>query len=256
MAIKGKSRSKGKGRGGAGAPRPVIVERKPPLLARRKVRWGLLVIVVLAVVLGGLRMRQNDNRSDGLRAYSRALVRAQGLMTAHFSQEGLTHLGKNATEFGAGRLDGKRFQELATLWQKDFRESQEAVSKLKPPAQAEEAQVLIIRGIEGYVGVARLYSVAAQQRLNADALGKLANSEKNAGRKEQIGAEVQKATDMVQVLLQHASESRARADQVFTMGTTKLDALKREWTVEAPSLSVPGIGPGPNAPGFTPFPLK
>lgn len=246
MAIKGKTKRRGgRGRTASVAPKPIITERKPPILSRKPVRLGILIALVLLAVLGGLRVWQNLSRSSALKKYDRSLERAQALLTTHLEQGGLTELGKNVQDFSQGKLDGKRFSDLASVWEKDFRSAKDTVSKLKPPKQLRDAQELILQGIDGYVGVSRLFHLAAEQKLIADGMQSLAKAAKDPAQKKSLEAQAKKDSDQVQVILLQASEWRQRADAVYKLGTDKIDALKAEWHVEQPSTSEPGsVDPG------------
>lgn len=242
MAIKGKSKKKGgRGRAGSLSPKPVIVERKPPLLSRKPVRIGIVSVLALAAILGGLRVWQNVSRSNDLKAYDRALVRAQGLLTQHLDPQALTGLGESTSQFGSNKLDSARFKELAALWEKDFKQSKDLVAKLKPPKQLLEAQQLILQGMEGYVGVARLYQLAADQRKIAQASADLAKTTKDPALKKKLEAQSKSDADQVQVIMLHATEWRQRADAVYDLGKNKVEELKSEWGLNSgePPVTVP-----------------
>src|SRR5438093_9155233 len=111
MAIKGKTKRKsGGGRARGLPPKPIIVERKPHLFARRWFRRTFLAVVVLAAVLGGLRVWQNKSRSDSLLRYDRALARAEGLLKQHLTSQ-TTGITKALAAFSSGSLDASQFQD-------------------------------------------------------------------------------------------------------------------------------------------------
>jgi hypothetical protein len=245
MAIKGKSKSRGgKGRS-VSAPRPVIGERKPKLTARKGVRRGVVIALAVMALLGALRVWQNVGRSGDLKAYDRALRRAQGPLTQHFEQTSLTSWPNNIKEFTDGKLDPKRFKELAALWEKDFKAAKDAVAKLKPPKQLGDGQDLIVQGIEGYIGMTRLYQVAATQREIADDEQSLAKATKDAAQKKKIEEQAKKAEDQVQVILIQIGEWQTRSDALYKHGVDKLDALKKEWGIEKPATSQTGVATPP-----------
>lgn len=242
MAIKGKSRKRGGGsRRSSVAPKPVVVERKPPFLARRGVKRTTLVVLVVLVVLGALRVWQNVGRSNALKAYDRRLIRAQGLLTTHLDPSAITSMSRNGSDFASGKLTGEQFLALAKQWETDFTQVKTDVSKLKGPKQLGDAQKLIAQGIDGYVGVARLYQVAAQQRQLADATDAKAKATKDPAFKKILEERAKAERDQVQVLILHADEARRRANEVYDLGKAKLDALKEEWGI-SPAIPVPPAG--------------
>ncbi len=242
MAIKGKSKSRG-GKARSSAPRPVITERKPPFLARKSVRIAIVAVFGVAAILGALRVWQNKGRSNDLRAYDRALTRSQALIVTHFEEGSLTGFRTSIQEFKDGKLDPKRFRDLAALWEKDFRASKESVAKLKPPKQLGNAQELVVQGIDAYVGIARMYQMAATQREIATESQNVAKAEKDAAQKKKLEAQAKKDADQVQVILLQVGEWQTRADALYSLGIKRITELKVEWGVEKPSTSQPGSSP-------------
>ena len=217
MAIKGKKRPRQRGQ--ALPPRPTISARKTPLGLRRDVKRAVVITLAVLAMLGGLRVWQNVSRADGVRDYNRKLVAAQEPLLTHLRQDSLTNVQTSLDAFQKGQMPGKQFLDLSALWEKDFGKAKDNVTALKPPNDvARKAQALIVDGLDGYVGVARLYNVAAQMKQNAEA-------EKDTAKKKQWD-------DKVQVLLQHALEWRQRADTVYTTGQCELDLLKDRYSVE------------------------
>lgn len=243
MAIKGKSKSRGGKARARSAPKPVISERKPPVLARKGVRLGLVIALVVLAVLGGLRVWENLVRSSKLKKYDRALTRSQALLATHLAPDSLTSMDTNVKEFTEGKVDGKKFSDVATVWEKDFRSAKDTVAKLKPLKQLKEAQPLILQGIDGYIGIARLYQVAGTQKQIATDSLNLAKASKDAAEKKKLDALAKKDADQVQVILLHAKEWRGRADAIYNLGTGKVEALKVEWNIEKKSTSEPGSVP-------------
>jgi hypothetical protein len=240
MAIKGKSKKRGgAGRRAAVAPKPVVVERRPPFLARPAVKRTMLVVLIVAVVLGGLRVWQNMGRANALKTYDRRLTRAQGLLTTHVDPSTITSISRNSSDFASGKLTAKQFLDLAKQWEADFNTTKTDIAKLKGPSQLGDAQALIVQGVDGYIGMARLYQVAAQQQQMADATAAAAKTVKDAAARKTLEARAKAERDQVQVLMLHADEARRRADAIYDLGTAKLNALKREW-------GVGGAVPAPN----------
>ena len=224
MAIKGKKRPRPRGQ--ALPPRPTVPVRRTPLGQRREVKRALVIVLSLLSLLGGLRVWQNVSRSDAVREYNKKLLSAQEPLIMHLRQDSLTNVQANLDQFQKGQLEGKKFLDLSALWETDFGKAKDAVDTLKPPNEVtKQAQDLIVEGLDGYVGVARLYNVAAQLKQNAEA-------EKDAAKKKLWD-------DKIQVILQHALEWRQRADRVYTIGQTMFDDLKDRYGVE-PKLDTTG----------------
>jgi hypothetical protein len=221
VAIKGKSRKRSKARGPALPPRPAVGARKTPLPLRREVKRAVVITLTVLAFLGGLRVWQNDSRADALEKFNIKLASAQTKMLQHFSEQAPAAFDKNVQAFTQGTIRGGGMIALAELWEKDFNATKAAVTKLKAPnAVAKDAKFLIEQGIDGYIGVVRLFNLAGQVR-------NLADSEKDAKQKELL---LQK----VQVIMQHADEFRKqRADKLYTEGATKLTALNKEYGVDA-----------------------
>ncbi|MCA1832682.1 MAG: hypothetical protein ABR548_02435 [Actinomycetota bacterium] len=249
MAIKGKTKKKAGGaRGRAGAPKPIVVERKPHLYSRTWFKRTFWSVVILAAVLGGLRVWQNVSRGNSLLRYDRNLVRSEGLLKQHLGSSVATGLSKNVEDFSAGKLDAKRFEDLGKLWEQDFKSSKDGVAKLHPPGPAKDAQQMILNGVDAYVGVARLYQAAAIQKRLANDGDALAKATKDAVLKKKIEAQAKKDADQVQVLLLHASEWRTRADTLINQGIAQLQDLNAAWHVKAPSLSLTDASGGVSVP--------
>jgi hypothetical protein len=217
VAIKGKNRPKSRGQ--ALPPRPTVSARKTPLAARRNVKYTALITLAVLAMLGGLRVWQNVSRADAVRDFNGDLIAAQEPLLGHLRQDSLTNVQTSLEQFQQGQMPGKQFLDLSAIWEADFKKAKENVDGLKPPNDvAEESQKLIVEGLDGYIGVARLYNVAAQMKQNAEA-------EKDAAKQKLWN-------DKVQVMLQHALEFRQRADRVYTIGQGKFDDLKDRYSVE------------------------
>ncbi|MGH2786200.1 MAG: hypothetical protein ACRDJ1_13140 [Actinomycetota bacterium] len=227
MAIKGKKRPRPRGQ--ALPPRPTVPARKTPLAMRKSVKRAAVITLAVLAMLGGLRIWQNVSRADAVREFNADLIAAQEPLLGHLRQDSLTNVQTSLDAFQKGQMPGKQFLDLSAIWEADFKKSKENVDALKPPNDvAREAQLLIVEGLEGYVGVARLYNVAAQMKQNAEA-------EKDVAKKKLWD-------DKVQVLLQHALEWRQRADRVYTIGQGKFDDLKVRYKVEPPLPPQGGTG--------------
>lgn len=221
MAIRGKSRKRSRPRA-ALPPKPAVGARKRPLPMRKDVKRAAVIVLAVLSLLGGLRVWQNVSRSDAVRAYDTRLNRAQEPLFRHLRQDAPTNFEKSIQDFTGGTLGGQPFITLADQWEKDFKSAQDRVKKLKVPNKVvEEAQNLIAVGLDGYVGLARLYNVAGQVKLLADA-------EKDAKKKTELN-------NKVQVILQHAQEWRTqRVDEVYKAGALKLQDLKIEYGLVQP----------------------
>jgi hypothetical protein len=220
VAIKGKSRKRSKPKGVALPPRPAIGTRKTPLQFRRDVKRALVITLAILSLLGGLRVWQNHSRAESLTAFNKKLAASQSSFIQHFAQTAPAAFDKNVTAFTGGQIGGGAMIALATLWEKDFRATEDKVAKLKAPnAVAEDARWLIQQGIDGYVGVVRLFNLAGQYR-------ELADREKDPKLKQEL-------LDKVKVIMQHADEWRKqRADVIYTRGATKLSELNIEYGIE------------------------
>lgn len=228
MAIKGRSRRRSRARAGL-PPKPQVVARRKPWYRKRWFRRAVVSLVALAALLGGLRVWQNMSRSHSLRVYVAALDRAQDPLLQHLSPGSPTSFADLPGQFRRGEITPKQFREAAQAWERDFQTARDRVTGLRAPGSLGRANTLLARGIDMYVGVARLYVPAAIQRTLADA-------ERNAARKQRI-------EDQVEVLMQHADEWRARADEVYDLGQEQIDAFKEAWLGEEP-LPPPGELPG------------
>ncbi|MFY9588788.1 MAG: hypothetical protein WAT66_15190 [Actinomycetota bacterium] len=228
MAIKGKSRRRSKARGPALPPKPAVGARKTPLPMRKDVKRAAVILLSVLAFLGGLRVWQNDSRGDAVNEYRRKLGTAEEPFLRHLRQGEPTNFDQAIQAFSSGQVPAATFLTLTETWEKDFREAETAMRKLKPPnKRLVEAQNLIVLGVDGYVGVARLYNLAGQ-------LKQLADAEKGVKQKAVL-------QQKVQVALQHADEWRKqRADEVFKAGAQMFnDLLLRYHLVEPQPTSTP-----------------
>lgn len=221
MAIKGKSRKRSKARAAALPPRPTVSQRRTPLGLRRDVKRAAVVVLALLSLFGGLRLWQNISRSDALRAYDVKLRAAQAPLLSHFDPNSLTNLETTVQGFTQGQVTADQFKGAAELWEKDFQATADNIRKLKAPNKvAQDAQEALALGIDGYVGVARLYNVAAQVK-------KVSEGTRDAAEKQALDGQVQ-------VLLQHATEWRSRSDKTYDLGNKPYNDLKIRYGTEAP----------------------
>jgi hypothetical protein len=229
LAIKGKKRPRPRGQ--ALPPRPTVPARRTPFGQRREVKRALVIVLSILSLLGGLRVWQNVSRSDSVREFNRKLLSAQEPLIMHLRQDSLTNVQTNLDQFQKGQLEGKKFLDLSALWEADFDKANKAVDALDAPNEVSgNAQELIVEGLDGYIGVARLYNVTAQLKQNAEV-------ETDAAKKKLW-------EDKIQVLLQHALEWRQRADRVYAIGQTMFDDLKDRYGVEPKLDTTPTDGTG------------
>ena len=228
MAIKGKNRPRQRGQ--ALPPRPTVSARKTPLGARRDVKRAAVVVLAVLAMLGGLRVWQNVSRADSVREFNTKLIAAQEPLLNHLRQDSLTNVQTSLDQFQKGSMPGKQFLDLSTVWETDFKKAKENVDALAAPNEvANKAQELIVQGLDGYIGVARMYNVAAQLKQNAEA--------------ETDKAKQKLWNDKVQVVLQHALEWRQRSDTVYTIGQQQFDDLKIRYGLEQPLPPQDGTAP-------------
>jgi hypothetical protein len=222
VAIKGKSRKRSKARGPALPPKPALGARKQPLPMRNDVKRAVVILLAVLAFLGGLRVWQNDARADAVNEYRLKLARAEEPFLVHLRQDAPTNFDTNIQAFTSGQVPAQNFLTLSAQWEKDFKATVDAIKKLKTPNKVvADAQNLIALAIDEYVGVARLYNLAAQ-------IKQLADAEKDAKKKQVLAAKVQ-------VTLQHADEWRKqRADEVFRAGATMLNDLLLRYHVIEP----------------------
>jgi hypothetical protein len=220
VAIKGKSRKRSRPKAPPRPPRPAMGGRKTPLPFRRDVKRAVVIVLAIASLLGGLRVWQNVSRADELKKFNTKLAQAQTSFIQHFAPNAPASFDKNIQAFTEGQLGGGAMIALATLWEKDFRATEDKVTKLKAPNKvAEDARWLIQQGIDGYLGVVRLFNAAGQVRQIADV-------EKDPKQKTLL-------LDKVKVLMQHADEWRKqRADVIYTRGAQKLSELNIDYGIE------------------------
>lgn len=204
-------------------------------MQRSWARRTLFVIVALTVVAFGLRAWQNAARAHSLRVYLDRLTVAQAPAVAHLTPASQTYLETTARAFIEGKTESGPFRKIAEVWEEQFRQARDNVTALRPPPQLRQAHRLLVAGLDQYVGVARLYNLAAQERQVAAAQAKPA---------------ADAFEDKVQVTLQHASEWVERAGEIYSEGGLIVERYKRAWLGIPLSKPVPGVPRGllPSAP--------
>jgi hypothetical protein len=243
MAIKGKGKSKR--RGVATAPKPVLVQRKRPLLARRGL-WitaGIVAFVAaaagitLALLIGNHHKHQREARQAARRAQTRIVrefgtqldnaLASVGKGSTLSSFQAFPTLGSTISEFGSGKLKPKVADDQADTVDKQASDAFAAVQKIDAAGLVGTHSELegLVNG-QGDVehGLQLYQQVAASLKLATAATGK-----------EQ------------KQLVAHAGSLLSIANSVFTQGYQALVALRAK--VGIVSLSPPsGVPPGAGLP--------
>jgi hypothetical protein len=213
MAIKGKGRSKR--RGVAAAPKPVYVQPKRPLFARRGV-WipavAIIVIGTVAAVVTGLLIQHHNNQQKALKAKETSIVdrfgRSVDTDLAGVGQPFQTQfqafpaLTTDVTNLTSGKLTAADAVKEGRKWSKAAADAQASIEQI--PA----AQMIL--------GHPDLIDLSNAQNLVADGLGvyqQAADALKLSG----------KATGPLQKqLITHTQNLLAAAARVFNHGYQKL----------------------------------
>ena len=191
-------------------------------------RTAAVVLTVLAIWIA-LFVWGHVSRASALRSYQTKLFDAARPFFQDIEQ-GATSMQQTVADFRAGRVTAATLGTASAKWEQDFNSAGAAVSQLKPPSELKDAQTIFLAALKDYVGVARFYVVVQKQRQLEDAVPK---------------ANKQAAEDQVQLLLQHVSDARSRADALYTRAVSEINALAKEWGVKAKT-------PLPAAPGDIP----
>jgi hypothetical protein len=174
MAIKGKRRPRGTRRGIASAPRPHLVIPKKPLLRRRGVQVGLVLLLV--ALIGGLvwlglaRQRaarqlaaeREDASSFGTFVEEVLQRRALGqpILTDYLI---LPDLEAALAQVQEGRGSEEQLAERAQAWSAQAADGAGDIAELQPDmAELREARNLMRRSLELYAGVADSLAVAVR----------------------------------------------------------------------------------------------
>jgi hypothetical protein len=202
------------------------------LLRRRSTRTIAVVLLATVALLGGLRIWQNDSRSDALRAYARGLADVQDRIFERLSPGSLENLFELVEQFRRDQITAARFRAVAESYERDFASTRDAICPgavpwgesaqhcvrlpLRPPAPLVRANELVARAFDMYAGVARMYAHAATLREAVDAA---------------TPAQKTRLRDEVTRVLDDALRWRQRADEIYDAGNEQIDALKRGWHV-------------------------
>ncbi|MHB8511519.1 MAG: hypothetical protein ACYDCC_05010 [Actinomycetota bacterium] len=213
---------------GRGTPRLKVDEEPVGFASDPRLRKTLVTILSIGVALGGARVWENQARASSLRAYLKALAKAEQPFTKDIDPNSSQDLLSASRDFGQGKIQTRNFVSMSSRWEQDFRLAKTNVQALKPPAALSSAQTAFENGIEAYVGVARLFNLAGQLRVVEEA----------AKRVDQ-----QKIEDKVQVEIQQAQEEETRAEGVYGIGGSTLVALKKAW-LGIDTTTLPGVPAG------------
>jgi hypothetical protein len=250
MAIKGKGRSKR--RGVAAAPKPVYVQAKRPILARRWFQIGALVVIVVGTAVGvtlGLRAEHQSSQRKALTAKETTIVDRFG----HLVDSDLAGVGQpfqtqfqpfpeltaDVAKLKSGQLSGPDAVKEGRKW-----------SKAATDAQTSIEQIQTAQMIQGH---ADLIDLSNAQSLIGDGLAvyqQAADALRLTGRA--TGAQ-QKA------LLRHTGSLLAVAARVFNDGYQKLINQRQRFNLLAPvtptqpstlptSIPVPSVVPSAPTP--------
>jgi hypothetical protein len=154
-------------------------------------------------------------------------------MNVHLDPNSPTALDSLARKFVNATIGVKAFKDQTAVWETDFRAAKDQVATIEPPSQLRVAADELVQGIDAYMGVARLYNLAAQTREVADA-----QPEKGQ----------QQVEEKVQVMMQHASEWQTRAANLLGLANTKIAAYQRAWHTKGPVMGVRPTPPPSQAP--------
>ena len=247
MATKSKPRAKG---GAApGAPKPRIEPRKTPLMRRRWFRIVALVVLVILALWIFMFTWGHVSRANALRSYESKLFDA-GRPFFQDIQPGDSSMQQIVANFRDGKIPSTVLATSAAKWEQDIDAAGTAIFKLKPPRELKNAQDKLLAALADYVGVARFYVVVQKQRQLEDLIPV----------KDKVARKA--AEDQVQLLLQHISAARARADAVYTNAVNEINALAGKWGVKAKTplpaapgdLPPAGAGGQPSTNGIVPVP--
>jgi hypothetical protein len=238
MAIKGKGRSKR--RGVAAAPKPVYVQPKRPLFARRAFWIPALAVVVLGTIAGvvtGLLIEHHHNQQKALKARETSIVDRFG----HEIDNDLAGIGQpfqtqfqafpdlssDVTKLQSGQLSAADAIKEGRKW-----------SRLATAAQRSVLQIQTALLIEGH---ADLIDLSNAQNGIADGLAvfqQAADALKLAG----------KATGPLQKqLITHAQDLVSTAQKVFDDGYQKLINERQKFNLVVPVPPQQSAAPIPTA---------
>jgi hypothetical protein len=225
MAIKGKGRSKR--RGVAAAPKPVYVQAKRPILARRGFQIGALVVLVLGTAVGvvtGLLVEHHSNQQKALTAKETTIVSRFGhLIDGDLAGVGqpfqtqfqpFPELTADVAKLKSGQLTGADAVKEGRKWAKAAADAQTSIE------QIQTAQM-----IQGH---ADLTDLSNAQTLIGDGLGVYQQAAVALRLTAQATGTQQKA------LLTHTNSLLAVAARVFGDGYQKLINERQKFNLLAP----------------------
>src|SRR5438270_6632035 len=225
MAIKGKGRSKR--RGVAAAPKPVYVQPKRPLFARRGFWIPAVAVIVIGTVAGvvtGLLIQHHNNQQKALKAKETSIVDRFG----HSVDADLAGVGQpfqtqfqafpalttDVTDLTSGKLTAADAVKEGRKWSKAAADARASIEQI-PTAQM-------------ILGHPDLIDLSTAQNLVADGLGvyqQAADALKLSG----------KATGPLQKeLITHTQSLLAAAARVFDHGYQKLINERAKFNLVAP----------------------
>jgi hypothetical protein len=192
-------------------------------------RRGATVVLVLLALWIAMFAWGHVSRSSALRSYDTKLFNAARPFFGDI-QQGQSSMQQAIADFKNGTMNAKALGANAAKWETDLNAAGTAVLKLKPPRELKDAQLDLLTALADYVGVARFYVVVEKQSELYDAIPATAKTAKVA------------AANQLQLLLQHVSDARARADATYTRAIAVITDLSAKWHVKI-------TNPFPPAPG-------
>lgn len=211
-----------------GAPKPKIVPPKTPVLRRRGVRWGVLVVAVLGIGWIVLALLGSAHRKDVIVAYDQALARAMRPFTQHQVATGPDSFIQVPQNFSQGTATAAQLRESAQTWQEDFTKAAADVRVLEEPEQLRDAEEVIAQALDLYGTLAGAYlQLADSKALEA----------------RSTGAAKQRASKLVTDWNAFIERARSNAQSLLARGEAMVDGLMAEWgagTSSDPQPTLPG----------------
>jgi hypothetical protein len=197
-------------------------------------KWTATAVIALFALWLALFVWGRVSRSNALKSYETKLFNA-GRPFFQDIQTGVNSMQQAIADFRDGKMNSKALGVNSAQWEKDFDAAGAAIAQLKPPSELKDAQLDLLTALADYVGVARFYVVVQKQSDLADAIP------------AKLKAQKQAAENQLQLLMQHVSDARARADATYTRAITAITSLAAKWHVK-------NANPFPQAPGEIPPP--
>jgi hypothetical protein len=218
-----------KARSGAapGAPKPKIVPPKTPVMRRRGVRWGVLVVAALGIAWIVMAVLGSSHRKGVLDEYDRALARAMRPYSQHQAATVPDSFVNIPQQFQQGAVTPARLRSAATTWQEDFAEAATNVRALTPPEQLRDAQEVIAQALDAHATIASQYTALADT--------KALELRARAAQREPL-------TDLVADWVAQIDKARANASALLARGQGVVSGLKIEWglgSTPSPETSLP-----------------